>query len=69
MRVAISWALLRALQLFAHARRTMVQQTDPRNVYKIVLSPQANQPTRFTFQPTFVGPVVCFLASVYTSQR
>jgi hypothetical protein len=38
----------------------MVQKTDPRNVYNITLPPLANETMRFTFQPTFLGPVVRF---------
>ena len=57
-------ALLKVL--FAHARRTtgMAQQTDPRNVYKIILPPPSladqTASAQFTFKPALRGPVVRF---------
>ena len=52
--------------LFAHTRHTtgMAQQTDPRNVYKIILPPPSladqSQTAQFTFVPALRRPVVRF---------
>jgi hypothetical protein len=37
----------------------MAQQTAPLNSYSIVLPPLANETVRLTFEPTYLGPVVC----------
>jgi hypothetical protein len=41
-------------------------QPNLHNVFKIALSPhlRTNQTVQFTFQPTLVRPVVCFLPSI-----
>ena len=57
-------ALLKVL--FTHAHRTtgMAQQTNPRNVYKIILPPPSladqTASAQFTFKPALCRPVVCF---------